>query len=430
MKSVLAAIVAALAYALCACQSDAVSTSPSDQPEFSTDTLGMGLLWSGEISPTAMMMVYNRASKAIVLESVRASGEDAAAVSLNVDGRSGAVISGIEIGANDSIYLLAALTPRAPGQPKAAIDITCSGVTHSIPIASMVMESAVLRNHEITQDTSLGGNVRVFGSLHVCPGVTLSLAPGTVMWMHDQASVIVDGCLSADSATVRGDRTGYVAAGIPYEIMSAQWEGISVGLSGSVSLNMADISNSCSGISLGEGAAATMVNTRLSNSKATLVTLAPGATLSAEGCELTGSGGAIIDASAATVSLVRCTLANNYLFAVPSSALVCLDGASRLHAANCILYRPGAEVEVASDASCLFERCLFGSSGSDDDSFTDCIWRGDPRFRLDPENYLLDYRLSPGSDAAGAAFPAAGAGPTADRHGVPRSDPPSLGAYN
>ncbi len=212
-----------------ACADDSVSASAAHQPEFSSDTLFLGDIWAGELSPTAAIRVYNRNPKGIIISSVAVTGADAHAVSISVDGSSSS-FSNVEILRNDSIYILAAARPEHGGEIDAAIELTTNGVTVSVPIKASVKEPVTISGGVVGSSETLGGDIRVFGELTVEAGATLTLEPGTTLWMHDGAGITVNGALVAEACAeapvvVRGDRTGFVASTIPYDIMPGQWRG-------------------------------------------------------------------------------------------------------------------------------------------------------------------------------------------------------------
>lgn len=425
---------AALAVGAVSCISDEVGTSPAHQPEFSADTLSFGTVWSGELSPTAAVRVYNRHSDAMIISSLTVSGADAGSVSLNVDGTSCTSASGVEIRANDSIFILAAVTPAHGGDLDIALELAVNGSVTVLPVSAKVLSPLTLTDANIASDAVLDGDVRLFGTLTVAPEATLTVSPGATLWLHDGAQLLIQGQLVAEGTPaqpilLRGDRTGFVAADIPYEIMSGQWLGMTLAQgSKPASLSFVRMENSVGGLTLEEGASLTMTDCIITNSRENLITAAPGSSLTAAGCAFTEAGGSLLSLDGCAARLDRCTLANNYLFAPPTEPAIVLSGDKDFRIANSIVYRPGSEIAAGSLAQgVVFDRCLFGSKGSDDSNFVNCIWAADPMFLLDLDSYIFDYRLAPESPARGAA---SGSGPAVDYFGVPASNPPALGAYN
>ncbi len=427
-------VVAFIALCGVSCISDEVGTSPAHQPEFSADTLSFGTVWSGELSPTAAVRVYNRHPDAMIISSLTVSGADAESVSLNVDGTSCTSASGVEIRANDSIFILAAVTPAHGGELDIALELAVNGSVTTLPVSAKVLSPLTLTDANIASDAALEGDVRLFGTLTVAPEAVLTLSPGTTLWIHDGAQLLIQGQLVAEGTPaqpilLRGDRTGFVAADIPYEIMSGQWQGMTLAQgSGPASLSFVRMENSVGGLTLEEGASLTMTNCIITNSRENLITAAPGSSLTAAGCAFTEAGGSLLSLDGCAARLDRCTLANNYLFAPPTEPAIVLSGDKDFRIAGSIVHRPGAEIAAGSLApGVVFDCCMFGSKGSDDSNFVNCIWAADPMFLLDLDSYTFDYRLAPESPARGAGV---GAGPDVDFYGAPASDPPALGAYN
>ena len=101
---ILAFISALIGLAMTACISDDFSTSPDDRLTFSTDTVSFDTVFTGQGTPTARLLVFNHAKKAVNISSIRFARQDTE-FSLNVDGMSGETFSDVEIRGGDSIYV-------------------------------------------------------------------------------------------------------------------------------------------------------------------------------------------------------------------------------------------------------------------------------------------------------------------------------------
>ena len=98
-------LIAALALATTgACIEDGYTTSPSDQPRFSTDTLSLGTIFTAEPSATSRFTVYNPHSKQLSISNISLSGPNAPNFRVNVDGLSGQSFTDVDIRPNDSIF--------------------------------------------------------------------------------------------------------------------------------------------------------------------------------------------------------------------------------------------------------------------------------------------------------------------------------------
>ena len=95
---------------LAACIEDGFSTSPSDQPVYSVDTLSLGQVFTDEPTPTSRFVVRNPHSKQLQIASISLSGADADCFRLNVDGIPGRNFQNVEIRGKDSIFVFVEAT--------------------------------------------------------------------------------------------------------------------------------------------------------------------------------------------------------------------------------------------------------------------------------------------------------------------------------
>lgn len=453
---------------LAACIEDAVSGSPSDQPTFSCDTLDMGTVFTLDGSPTSRFTVYNRHDKVISINSISLRDDPDNRFRLNVDGLSGRSFSNVEIRPNDSIFVYVETTQPvnggdAPVRREAHLDFVTAGVTQTVVLSASAQDVRRQRGTVIDKDTrwKSGAPYQIYDSLVVAPGVTLTLDAGAQLLFHDKAYLKVYGTLVSDGTAehpvnLTGDRQGIVAADIPYEIMSGQWEGVLFTTeSRNNRLSFTSIRNTKWGVVAdsiphGDTPALTLVNCRLRNSQ--------GYALTAYHSDITAYGTELADASSGVLLLVggtqridRCTIANYYLFTALGGAAVqfmhCnadtddLSGLPLMNAdiTNTIIYGNGTDISIGdfTGTAVTLRRCLLKSEGTDDDNFINCIWGEDPLYYTVREDYYFDYRLQPESPALGAADPSLTpvlpyglAIPDRDLYNAPRDAAPNLGAYN
>ena len=266
-------LIIAAAIGLTSCIEDGFSTSPSDQPAFSTDTLRMGVIFTEEPSPTNRFMVYNPHAKSLSISDIRLSGENARHFRVNVDGISGSTFSNVEIRSKDSIFVFveATLPPveaNIPTAIEAKLDFTTNGVTSSVVLRAEGQNVRRLRAETVAADTRFDATLpyQIFDSLVVAEGATLAIGPGTTLCFHDGASLIVRGTLISEGTAEKpvvmtGDRTGNVVGDISFDIMSRQWEGVYFAPSSiGNKLSHNDIRNTWQGVVIeGDGADETIV---------------------------------------------------------------------------------------------------------------------------------------------------------------------------
>ncbi|WP_289744939.1 hypothetical protein [Paramuribaculum intestinale] len=411
---------------LTACISDEISSSSSDRPEFSSDSLRFGQVWMGETSPAVAVTVYNRCDKVMRITDVSVSGVRGADVRLNVDGFSGTAFHDLDIRPGDSIIVLADVLPEAP-VIGGRIDFSVNGAVTSLPFVGEALDPLILRDVTVTADTRLeaGAIVRVFGCLTVADGATLLMEEGASVYFHDGASLCVAGRLVAQGtpdAQIKlcGDRLGNVVTSIPFDIIPGQWGGVSVE-GGSVDMKCVNVFNPVVALKCGEEAEVSLDNCRLTNASQRVVDAASSC-IDAVGCEFSSSPDGVVVLNGGRASFGRCTFASDYLFAASTGALLQLSDEATVEVGESIFFGSCPDLSPANPSGALFERCTFRSHGSDDNMFVGCLWNCDPLFDVDAGRYVFDYRLKQDSPARAILC-----GVRTDRYGVSGSLP---GAYN
>ncbi len=460
MKSILSLLISSLfILSLTCCIEDGVTTSVSDRPEFSTDTLDLGVIITAEQSATHRLIVYNRHNKSLNLSHVSLSGVNADLFRVNVDGMAGATFKDIEIRANDSIFVFVSADLPENGisgtsEILASLDFEVNGLVSSVQIKADGQDVVRLRGCVIDKDTRFTADkpYKISDSLVVAEDAVLTLEAGSRLMFHDKSVFIVKGTLRSEGeplrpVTVTGDRMGTVITGVSFDLMSRQWEGLEF-YSSSHDNYMAhtEVSNTVSGVSVyGDGIdislrKLTLVNCRLRNSGGNVLT-AIGASVGAYGCEFAESADNLVQLIGGDHRFDLCTTSNNYLFSAVSGAAWSFPEVSdyefsqemsptKALITNSIIYGIGADVKPGdlTGHEIYFRRCLIKSDGEDDENFTDILWKVDPLFYTVRSEYLFDYRLKPDSPAIGAAFPEySEESPMTDYYGQTRTS--DLGAY-
>lgn len=448
-------------FALVGCIEDGFTTSPSDQPVFSVDTLSIGTVFTDEPTPTHRFVVRNPHDKQLEIADISVSGPDAGCFRLNVDGISGTSFQAVDIRGKDSIFVFVEAT-LPPGKDaltgyEASIDFTTNGVRRSVVVAAQGQNVKRLRAVTIDTDTRFDSALpyQIYDSLVVAPGVTLTIPAGTQLCFHDKAMLVVRGTLIAEGTveapvSMSGDRTGNVVGEISFDLMSRQWTGaFFTSTSTGNRLSHVSLRNTTQGLVI-EGdpetdysalPQLTLVNTRLRNSGG-MVLEAYHSAIKATGCEFAEAADGLVYLQGGRHSFTHCTFANYYLFSAlggPSVQFAHVsadektgldDGSGLPYTAatfvNCIIYGNGTDLSHGDlkGTSISLRHCLLKSKGSDDDNFISCVWDSDPLYYTERSEYIFDYRLKPESPAIGVGE-ATDAGP--DWYGKTRTT--DLGAY-
>ncbi|MDE6339265.1 MAG: hypothetical protein K2K97_05705 [Muribaculaceae bacterium] len=437
---ILLAIIAGLGICGSSCISDAVSTSSSDTLTFSRDTVNFDTVFTDLGTPTARLVVANRAKKGIVISSISLKNPDSY-FSINVDGVSGKNFHDVEIWREDSIFMFieCLIPPTAANEPYRVEDeliFVTNGVTQKVVLEAYGQNVTRLRAVRITTDTRLTAErpYVIFDSLVVDKGATLNVDPDVRLLFHDGAELIVHGKIEAVGEPgkliqMRGDRLDNVLPNVSYDILAGQWKGIRISRESFEnrleyvdmrSTQLGLVADSCGDLSRSK---LELRNSWLHNSQENVLS-AKYCDVSAYGVCFSESPGAVVSLTGGTARFVQCTLANNYLFSAIRQPLLCLyhclppkEGEEadpgnphplmRASFENSIIYGLGNDINEGdlTGSEVFMRNVAMKSTGDDDDNFIDCLWECDPLFLTDRPRYYFNYHVQPDSPVIGKGNP-------------------------
>ena len=470
-KILLPLMIGAVALAACT-DDDAFSTSPNRRLTFSTDTVRLDTVFSRVPTATPTFWVYNRSGSGLRLASVRLESGNQTGYRVNVDGTSLGAASGfqaadLEVRDKDSIRVFVELTSALNGKdtPQKVEDNLVftleSGVEQKVCLSALSWDADVVRSLTLSRDTTFtsGKPVIVYGGITVPEGTTLTLAPGVTLYFHADAGLQVDGQLRIEgtpqqNVTLRGDRLDRMFDYLPYDGVSGQWKGITIGKTsyGNV-VNYADIHSTMNGIVCDsadvEPSKLAMLGTIVHNCNGYGVKLRHvNATL--DNCQLTNTLGDCLLVEGGRVAMNHCTLAQFYPFDANRGAALTFanhdadyDMPLELDVKNSIVTGYASDVLQGSlrDSTVAFDyrfsHCLLRTpKDSTDERLTDIDFEdvkdtanyGEHLFRkVDIDRQSYDFRLSRKSAAIGKADPLTAL--PEDRRGKARGDKPDAGCY-
>lgn len=225
-----------------ACMEDESFTqNPTNQLEFSDDTIDFHTVYTGIGSRTEELTVFNHNDKAVRLTSIRLASGGKNGFRINVDGQYGTAFTDIEIFHNDSIFIFIEAIPQESTadtlfKTTDAILFTLpNGKTQQILLTADAQNVNIMRGVTIRKDT-LFSSPRpyiIYDSLRIDSGVKAVFAPGTSLRFHKKAEMRVHGTVKAlgtlgQPIVFRGDRTDNLFPTLPYDNTSATWEGIHI----------------------------------------------------------------------------------------------------------------------------------------------------------------------------------------------------------
>ena len=414
---------------LSSCINDDFTTSQNDVLSFSTDTVTFDTVMTKQGTATKQFVIYNKSKKQVNISSIKVAGISSARFYLNVDGTKATEFHDIEVRGEDSIYVFVEgfideLSSTDLKEFNDRIDFVTNGVNQSVVLMAWGQDVIRLKGDTIKQDTHFTAErpYLIYDSLTVAENATLTIDAGATLLFHDGAWIKALGVIKAlgtqeKPVTLRGDRLDHVVGQISFDIMSGQWGGIVLYNYGN-EFQYVDMHSSSWGLQVGSADPAKMslhlFNSVLHNSSS-YVLLASNAWVEAEGTEFRDAPEGVAVFIDGKVRLTQCTFANFYLFSAIKGSNITLfnqDEAKQFapmdcRVVNCISYGLGYDInDIASSkkivgTSIYFYNTLFKSSGNDDTHFFNCVWEGDPKFYVDREKYIFDYRLMNESAAIG-----------------------------
>lgn len=434
---ILLALFAGMCVTVSSCISDSVSTSSSDILTFSRDTVNFDTVFTDLGTPTARLIVSNRAKKGIIISSISLKNPNSH-FSINVDGVSGKSFHDVEIWREDSIFMfIECFIPESsahePYRVEDELIFVTNGVTQKIILEAYGQNVTRLRATRISGETRLTAEQPyvIFDSLVVEKGGFLRIDPDTKMLFHDGAELIVHGRMEAcgepgQLIQMRGDRLDNVLPNVSYDILAGQWKGIRISReSFGNRLEYVDMRSTSDGLRLDSCGDLSqrkleLRNSWLHNSQSNVLS-AKYCNIAAYGVCFSESPEAVVSLTGGSADFVQCTIANNYLFSAITEPLLCLyhclpseeEEASGINPlmkfslANSIIYGIGKDINVGdlTGSEVFFRNVSFKAEGSDDDNFINCLWDCDPLFLTDRPIYYFNYHVSPDSPVIGKGDP-------------------------
>lgn len=451
---------------LCACgDEDSFSTSKSNLLSFSVDTLKIDTLFSNVPSSTRSLWVYNHSGDGIRCANIKLEGGNQSGFRVNVDGTYlsqtlGYQMQNVEIRKGDSIRVFVEATTAVQNQnnPQKVEDNLVfnleSGTSQKVNLNAWSWDAIQLNNLVVKKDTTISSTkpIVIYGGITVKEGATLTIAPGTTIYFHNDAGITVSGILKSmgtmqSPVILRGDRLDNMFDYLPYNYVSGQWKGIVfnensygnvieytdlhsayngiVADSSDIAFQKVIISNStihnCQGVGVSiMYSKATIENTQITNSLKDCLFIV-GADVAINNCTLAqfypfdSKRGAALHFSAPLQNLIcRNTLITGYADDVMMGDK---GDVFNYQFEDCIIRTP----KIMTADSLYFTRVLFENP-------EDTVRTGKKNFRrIDVEKLRYDFHLDSISPAIGranilTALPF-------DRNGLQRDDQPDVGAY-
>lgn len=425
----------ALCLAMASCIDDDFTTSSSDKLTFSVDTLSFDTVFTNVGTPTARLLVHNRAKKSINISEIRMKNADSR-FQMNVDGQSGESFRDVEIRGEDSIYmfvecLLPETSQDEPFLSEDAIEFITNGNRQEVVLQAWGQNVTRMKAMTIDTDTRITAErpYVVFDSLVVAPGATLTIDPGVKLLFHDKARMRIYGRLEAHGTAqkridMRGDRLDNVLPDASYDILSGQWGGVSIARESFENvLEHVDMRSTTDGLSIDSCGdlskpKLTLKNSWLHNSKGNVLR-SEHARVNAYGCCFSEAADNVVSLTGGIHRFTQCTFSNYYLFAATGQSILGLyhllpsDAENnnmplmQARFENSIIHGMSSDINIGdlNDTGVYLYNVLLKSSGENDEHFVDCIWESDPMFLTVRDKYYFNYHVQPDSPALNCGNP-------------------------
>ncbi len=303
---------------------DKFITSVDAKFSTSVDTLKYDTVFTTVGSVTKSFKIFNPNNKKLLLNNVQLKGGAASFYKMNVDGLSGTQFSNIEIAANDSIYVFVSVNvnPNSSNIPFVIQDsvlIQYNGNSKFVQLQAYGQNAIFIKNYKLTGNIIWNNTLPyvIIGAMQIDTTASLTINEGTKVYLHADASLIVDGTLITNGK--KWDSTKIIFTGDrldePYKDFPATWPGIYFrGQSKNNILNYTNINNAYQAL-VSEGPSINanpkiILNECIINNAFDAGILAINTSINAKNCLISNCGNNIGIALGGTYNFNHCTVAS------------------------------------------------------------------------------------------------------------------------
>lgn len=223
----------ACAISFFACRKENFITSEKATIAVSSDTLFFDTVFATKGSITRSVKIYNTNDQKLKLSKVKLAGGSTSPFKINIDGVSAPELDNVEMNANDSLYIFVQVNvdpndELAPFVVSDSIQISYNGNTQWMQLRAYGQNAIFFKNVKITENTVWTDSLPyvVTGAMQVDTGVTLHLNPGSRVYVHATAPIIIYGSIQSagtaeEPVIFSGDRRDE-----DYRDLPAAWPGL------------------------------------------------------------------------------------------------------------------------------------------------------------------------------------------------------------
>lgn len=302
---------------------DPLANPVSGRPGFSSDTISFDTVFAGFGSATLELRVINPENEPLQIDRIWLGGGTDSPFRLNIDGEPAADAENITLAGKDSIFIFVIVTvdPTGGDLPIAVIDSVnfMSGSHSGRVILEAWGQDIILIEDKVLTDAiwTEGKPYVISGRIVVDTTATLTLEPGTRVYMHHGAGITVAGSLISSGTAEKRITIATDRLEKEYRDVPGRWEGLSFqSCSRGNILNYTDIRNAGIAVRL-DGQAASVPGLRMNSTSLMHNTVA---SLVAKNADVFAVNSLFAHSGFGTVSLteggsydfIHCTLSNRW----------------------------------------------------------------------------------------------------------------------
>jgi hypothetical protein len=387
---------------------------------FSSDTIEFDTVFTGQLSLTKRLKVYNTSENAIKISSIRLAGMENSFYSLIINGLPTNQTSNLLLRGKDSLFILATATidqnnKTNPFLVTDSILFTTNSLEQRVYLSAYGQNASYYVGDTIKTNTIWDSTTARFirKTVVVKQGISLTIEKGTKVHFVKDAGLRIAGTL-----IVKGDTNNHVVFQGPrldpfYRNLPGLWKGLQF-LPGSLNneIDYAEIKNAETGIFIGDTSQIVAATLKITNS---IIKNMSSHGLKAYFSDLTAwncliyncAYNGFILSSKGSYKCYNNTFAFTYSdFNRFGSALEVSEGERTLELINNILWGNGfnnGEIEYKKQSGDLFKKNLIKSNNSNLTSDTSNFWNLDPLFvsENDSDPNKLNFSLDSLSPARG-----------------------------